>query len=100
MLFAFILGGQFLFPERANMEEGEFLQLQKKKRQRDLVHKAFNMVHLVLRRSHLLTVMQGSPISGSGRGFVIQSAPFAIHSPFFLILARGFKNGAGRLRQK
>ena len=77
---------------------------EEKTRQRDLVHGAFNMVHLVLRRSHLFDCHTGKPIvltsiSGSGRGFVCLShliCTFCNTFTLFLILAwRGCKNVAG-----
>ena len=53
--FTFILGGQFLLPQRANMEKREFIQLQNWMRQRGLgaVQGLFNLDHMCL-TTHLI----------------------------------------------
>ena len=96
---SFILEGKFFLP-RANTEEGEFLQLQQRMRQRGI---QCNMDHLqpiqsiksilfwLFRLFWRLMLRKGhSPkyISGWDRGFgaqAIQFAPFAIHSAHFVL---------------
>ena len=67
--FTFILGGQFLLPQRANMEKREFIQLQNWMRQRGLSawciqtgpFAAFS-AHFVLKEFQLFHLHTGRPI--------------------------------------